>query len=83
MKTILIYLVNIVLVFFIVRRVVVIDNDKAHLIFLFYYPALLGLNLLIGLVLKFMKKGIYKSFWQLCIWMACLFIPIYIVLIMI
>jgi hypothetical protein len=82
-ETVSVYLINLILVFFIIKRVIVIDNDKAHLIFLFYYPALLLLNFLIGFVLKLLKKKLYKNFWQLCTWMMCLFVPIYIVLIMI
>lgn len=82
MRTILIYAVNIILVILIIRRVFVIDNDKAHLVFLFYYPAILGLNLLIGVVLKLANKAFYRSFWQLGIWMGCLFIPLYAIVIM-
>ena len=77
----LIYLSNLLLVAVIVQRVIAIDDDKAHLIFLFYYPALLLLNFLIGVVLKIAKRPSYRYFWQLCIWMGCLFIPILFVLI--
>ena len=77
----LIYLANLLLIAVIVQRVIAIDNDKAHLIFLFYYPALLLLNFLIGVVLKIAKRNSYWDFWQFCIWMGCLFIPIYFVLI--
>jgi nicotinamide riboside transporter PnuC len=77
----LIYLANLVLIAVIVQRVIAIDNDKAHLIFLFYYPALLLLNFLIGVVLKIAKRKRYRDFWQLCIWMGCLFIPILMILI--
>jgi hypothetical protein len=76
-----VYLLNLLLVAVIVQRVIAIDNDKAHLIFLFYYPALLLLNFLIGVVLKIAKRKSYRDFWQLCIWMGCLFIPMYLVLI--
>lgn len=76
----LIYLANLLLITIIVQRVVAIDNDKAHLVFLFYYPALLLLNFLIGVVLKIAKRNSYRDFWQLCIWMGCLFIPIYLIL---
>ena len=83
MKAVLIYLVNIILVFLIMTRVFVIDNDKAHLIFAFYYPALMVLNLLVGLGLKLMRRKVYKVYLQLCVWMGCLFIPIYGALILI
>jgi uncharacterized protein involved in response to NO len=76
-----VYLANLLLIAVIVQRVITIDNDKAHLIFLFYYPALLLLNFLIGVGLKIAKRQSYRDFWQLCIWMGCLFIPIYFVLI--
>ncbi|AYB32863.1 hypothetical protein D4L85_20775 [Chryseolinea soli] len=76
-----IYLFNLLLIAVIIQRVIAIDNDKAHLIFLFYYPALLLLNLLIGVVLKIAKRESYRDFWQLCIWMGCLFIPTYLILI--
>ncbi|SHH75451.1 hypothetical protein SAMN04488109_5160 [Chryseolinea serpens] len=76
-----IYLFNLVLIAVIIQRVIVIDNDKAHLIFLFYYPALLLLNFLVGVVLRIAKRERYRDFWQLCIWMGCLFIPIYLILI--
>lgn len=83
MKALLIYLVNMTLVILIIRRVIVIDNDKAHLIFAFYYPALLVLNLLVGISLKLMRKKIYETYFQLCVWMGCLFIPLYAVLMII
>ena len=78
----LIYLFNLLLVAVIIQRVMAIDNDKAHLIFLFYYPALLLFNFLIGVVLKVAKQRSYRDFWQLCIWMACLFVPLYIFLVL-
>ncbi|HEY5747709.1 MAG TPA: hypothetical protein VIU12_16655 [Chryseolinea sp.] len=37
-----IYLSNLLLVAVIIQRVVAIDNDKSHIIFLFYYPALVA-----------------------------------------
>jgi hypothetical protein len=77
-----IYAFNIIVTLLLIARVIVIDNDKAHLVFLFYYPALILLNSIVGLILKLFKKDSYKIYWQASIWMACLFIPIYIVLIM-
>ena len=74
-------LANLLLIAVIVQGVIAIDDDKALLIFLFYYPALLLLNFLIGVVLKIAKRQSYRYFWQLCIWMGCLFIPILMVLI--
>jgi hypothetical protein len=83
MKNLAILFLNVVLVLMIVHRVLDIDNDKGHLIFLFYYSALIVLNVTIGLLLKFMKSNTYRMFWKLSIWMACLFIPMYTVLVMI
>lgn len=82
MKTFLIYLINFFLVGLIIRRVVVIDNDKAHLIYLFYYLALLMFNFLAGAALRLMNRETHRTFWHVCIWMVCLFIPIYLVLLM-
>ena len=78
----LIYSINVIITLLLVARVIAIDNDKGHLLFFFYYPGLILLNLIIGLVLKLYSKVVYKTFWQASIWMACFFIPIYILLIM-
>jgi len=77
----LIYFANLLLIVALVKQVMAINDDKAHLIFLFYYPALVLLNFLIGVVLKMAKRNSYRDFWQLCIWMGCLFLPIYFILI--
>ena len=77
----LIYFANLLLIVALVKQVMAINDDKAHLIFLFYYPVLVLLNLLIGVVLKMAKRNSYRDFWQLCIWMGCLFLPIYFILI--
>ena len=82
MKSALIYVVNIILVSLIIKRVLVIDDDKAHLIFQFFYPALLVLNFFVGLSLKLLKNMAYKTYWRVCVWMACLFVPVYIILIL-
>ena len=78
----LIYGVNFTITVVIVTRVIAIDNDKGHLVFLFYYPVLILLNLAIGLALKLSKKSLYKSYWKVSAWMAALFVPIYIALTM-
>ena len=81
MNKALVYSFNIIVSLLIVARVIIIGNDKAHLVFLFYYPTLILLNLIIGLIFKLSRKDSYKSYWQASAWMVCLFIPIYIVLI--
>lgn len=81
MRIVFVYLINVILVCVIAVRVSSIDSDKAHLIFLFYYSALLVLNFAIGFILKLMKQTFYKRFRMLCIWMLCLFIPLYIIVI--
>ena len=75
-ERVIIYLVNALLILLIIRRIVIIDNDKAPIIFLFFYPVLLIVNFLIGVILRFMRKQIYRTYWRVCLWMVLLFIPL-------
>jgi hypothetical protein len=81
MKIAAIFGINILIVSMIVLRVISIDDDKAHLIFLFYYPSLIIVNFVIGLILKFMDKEMYKNYWRVCLGQLLLFVPIYAMLI--
>jgi hypothetical protein len=76
MKIFIVCLTNAILVALITWRVLKIDDDKALLIFLFYYPLLMVINFIIGGVLKLMKREGYKIYWIVCACAAVLFVPI-------
>jgi hypothetical protein len=78
---VVIYLTNAVLIGAILVRVDVIDNDKAPLLYLVFYPMLVVLNLVIGGVLVLFKTAAAKPFLTASKWMAFLFIPLLMVVI--
>jgi|GEM_PF-5831024 hypothetical protein len=83
LNTAIIFLFNAVVVALIIARVLAIDNDKAHLLYMFYYPALIVVNFLIGAVLRLLDRKLYRPFWIVCVWMVFAFVPILVVLVLI
>jgi len=72
---------NVILIYYLMHMIYVENNDKAHIFFLVYYPALSAFNGIIGLVLKIMKLRIYLFFIMLFLIMLLLFVPLYAVVI--
>jgi len=67
---------NVILVYYILNMIYVENNDKAPILFIVYYPALLAFNGIIGLVLKIMKLRVYKVFILVSLSMILLFVPL-------
>ena len=72
----LIYGVNVLATVLILWRMKMIDNDKSILLIVFFYPALILLNLIIATVLKLAKNPNYKAFIQSVLLLLILLVPI-------
>lgn len=75
----IIYIINIILVLTILIRVDQINNDKAPLIFIFYYPLIFLTNFILGSLLK---GKISNVFLNVSIILLALFIPFCIIVIL-
>jgi hypothetical protein len=79
MKTkIIVCSINLILVGIVIGRVMQIDNDKGHLVYMFYVPFFALVNFLIGLVLKLLKSPAHKAFWIASLFLLILYIPGYV-----
>lgn len=76
MKKTSIYFINFLLVCLLINKVVSTNSDKGILFLVFYYPTLIIVNLMIGILLKVANNLIYKGFFGVAIWLGALFIPI-------
>ena len=75
-----VHFANIGLTLLLIYRVISIDDDKGHLVFLFYFPLLILVNVAMWIISKMRKKNTQQVFLLSSICMSCLFIPIYLVL---
>lgn len=74
---------NIILVSLLVVRVGVVNNDKGVVVFMFYYGLLVLTNLILWLILSLLKSKIRNQIMKITFWLAILFIPLLIIIIMI
>jgi len=72
----LIVIVNVALTSLMIYRVVEINNDKGHLIIVFYFPVLIILNLVVALVYFFTDRNVAKFVLRVALIMAVLYVPI-------
>ena len=71
-----VYLINLVIVCSVLYRSIQINNDKAVLLLVFFYPILIIVNAVIGLILKIRKNNLYKVFLASCVLLIVLLIPV-------
>jgi hypothetical protein len=75
-RSIGIYLINGILVTLIIRRVIVIDNDKAIFVFLFYYPIVFIADMIISGVSRRFSLEASDIFMDVAICLMILYLPI-------
>lgn len=75
-QKLLAFLINAILITFLVTQVLKTDSDKSPLIFLFIYPILILLNLIVYFGLKTFKSAQAVTFKQTTIALLLLFIPL-------
>jgi hypothetical protein len=73
------FILNLLIVILIFLEIKIIDDDKAIVFFIGYYPVLIILNFLIWLPLKLLKKEQYKIYSQTTIALLALLIPFFII----
>ena len=70
------FVVNAIIIGLIIYFVIKTDSDKSPIIFMVLYPALTILNLIIALVLWFLKVAQAKIYKQLVVGQLLLFFPL-------
>ena len=71
---------NAIAIGFIIYFVIRTDSDKSGIIFMIFYPALTVLNLIIAIILGFLKAAQAKIYKQIAITQILLFVPLVIVM---
>jgi hypothetical protein len=72
----IIYVLNVLIIILILWRMKIIDNDKSIILMVFFYPALILLNLIIATILKLVNNPNYKPFIQSVLLLLILLVPI-------
>ena len=75
-RSIAIYCVNGILVALIIRRVIIIDNDKAIFVFMFYYPLVFILDMIVCRVISRFSPKTSNTFMDVAICLMILYLPI-------
>jgi hypothetical protein len=73
------FAVNLALVILILAEVKIINDDKAVMLFIGYYPILIFLNFLIWLTLKLLKNRQHKIYGQSTLVLLALLLPFFII----
>ena len=76
LQKLLAFLLNAILITFLITQVLKTDSDKSPLIFLFIYPILILLNLIVYFGLKTFKSTQALTFKQTTIALLLLFVPL-------
>lgn len=71
--------VNLIYIIILLTLVISLNSDKSTALIYFYYPLLIGINLIIGFVLAFFKNVISKVFFYNAGWLIIALIPIIII----
>jgi len=74
------FLLNALLVGLVVYFVYKTDSDKSPIIFMLYYPALFILNVVIAIVLNFIKPAQAKIYKQILVALLIAFLPLVIII---
>ena len=74
------FVINVLIIGLIIYTVIKDGSDKSPIIFMMFYPALTILNLIIAIVLSFLKLSQAKIYKQIVIGQLLLFIPIILII---
>jgi len=73
---ILIWSINLLLIGLLVSRVMIIDNDKSPIVYIFGYAVLISFDLLLWLILSLFKVKFVGQFKRLITGLLVLFLPL-------
>jgi hypothetical protein len=76
MWTIILWVTNILVLTILIRRTFEIDNDKAPVLFMFYYGIILLVNLALWLSFSFADKSVRTDFKRIFLTLLAAFIPL-------
>jgi hypothetical protein len=74
--TVLLWVINILLVIILIERTFEIDNDKAPILFMFYYGVILFINLLLWISFSLADKSVKTDFKRISLTLLAVFIPL-------
>ena len=74
--TVVLWLINVLLLTILIRRTFEIDNDKAPVLFMFYYGVILFVNTLFWISFSFADKPVSADFKRISLTLLAAFIPL-------
>lgn len=74
--TVTLWVINVLLLTILIKRTFEIDNDKAPILFIFYYGVILFVNLILWLSFSFTNKSVRTDFKKISLTLLAAFIPL-------
>jgi hypothetical protein len=71
-----VFVVNAIVLFIICYLVINDGSDKSPIIFMVFYPLLLLMNLIVGVVLYCFKRPSYNLYMRIVVWGLALLLPL-------